>query len=58
MKADGVCVCVCVCVYVCVCRRLECEKAMYSRGMYLMIMKADGVCAFIIIKYITQEYIT
>ena len=34
--------CLCVCV-----EMLVREKAMFSRGMYLMIMEAYGVCAFI-----------
>ena len=38
---------VCVCVCVCVCGRLEREKAMLCRVMYLMIMQAYGVCALI-----------
>ena len=42
-----VCVCVCVCVSVCVCGRLEHEKAMLCRVMYLMIMQAYGVYALI-----------
>ncbi len=45
------CVCVCACVCVCVCVRVRgrhtLEKAMLSLGMYLMIMEAYGVCAFI-----------
>ena len=41
------CLCVCVCVCVCVCGRLEREKAMFCRVMYLMIMQAYGVCALI-----------
>ncbi len=41
------CVCVCVCVCVSVRGRQELEKAMLSLGMYLMIMEAYGVCAFI-----------
>ena len=35
------CLCVCVCVF----GRLEREKAMLCRVMYLMIMQAYGVCA-------------
>ena len=31
----------------CVCGRLEGEKAMLYRVMYLMIMQAYGVCALI-----------
>ncbi len=46
-----VCVCVCLCVCVCVCVRVRgrhtLEKAMLSLVMYLMIMEASGVCAFI-----------
>ena len=41
------CLCVCVCVCVCVSGRLEREKAMLCRVMYLMIMQAYGVCALI-----------
>ena len=32
---------------VCVCVRLEHEKAMFSRVIYLVIMEAYGVCAFV-----------
>ena len=34
-------------MFVCVCGRLEHEKAMLCRLMYLMIMQAYGVCALI-----------
>ena len=34
-------------VCVCVCGRVERGKAMLCRVMYLMIMQAYGVCAFI-----------
>ena len=43
----SICLCVCVCVCLCVCGRLEREKAMLCRVMYLMIMQAYGVCALI-----------
>ena len=42
-----VCVCACVCVCVCVRGRHTLEKAMLSLVMYLVIMEASGVCAFI-----------
>ena len=44
----SLCVCVCVCVVrACSRGRPEREKAMLSRVMYLMIMEAYGLCAFI-----------